>query len=311
MDLYLESFDVCELIRNIKEVVKPLVDRKGNRLEIFCGEEVGKMTADLTKVRQSLFNLLSNAAKFTENGSIVLKVSKEADDWIRFEVKDTGIGMEPAQIEHLFQSFTQADPSTTRKYGGTGLGLSITKHFCEMMGGSIEVQSQPSVGTTFIIRLPVNVQLTLSNKEEKKGSDEEISIKSDENTSLGDVLIIEDDKVTMELMKRVLEKEGFRVYLAANGKEGINLARQIHPDVITLDVMMPDLDGWSVLTLLKSDAELAEIPIIMVTIVDDRSTGYALGASDYLVKPVDRERLITAIKPMSLLVISMMRRCLL
>ncbi len=202
------------------------------------------------------------------------------------------------QIANLFQPFTQADPSTTRKYGGTGLGLSITKKFCEMMGGSVTVESHVQQGTRFSIRLPGEVKLSAQGKPLVT----EITQQPYEPDlppmvlAQGKILVIDDEPSTLELMARYLVREGFSVFRAVNGLEGLNLARQIKPDVITLDVMMPEMDGWSVLSMLKADPDLADVPVIMVTMLDDRNMGFTLGAMDYLIKPIDRNRLIALVK---------------
>ncbi|MDP3183908.1 MAG: response regulator, partial [Anaerolineales bacterium] len=241
-----------------------------------------------------MFNLLSNACKFTENGTITLKVSREligGVDWIKFSVSDTGIGMAPDQMEKLFQPFVQGDASTPRKFGGTGLGMTITHRFCQMMGGEISAASEPGGGTTFTIRLPARVKVQppaaapLSEPPEPMVSE-----------GLSTVLVIEDDPDTRDLLKRFLSKDGFRVKTVAEGEEGLRLARELQPDVITLDVMMSGLDGWAVLTELKADPALADIPVVMLTIVDNKNLGYALGASDYLTKPIQRERLLAVLE---------------
>jgi PAS domain S-box-containing protein len=289
MDLFLESFAISRVIEDVVNTIKPLVEKNANTLQVHCAADLGAMHADLTKVRQSLFNLLSNACKFTEKGTVTLEASRElvgGVDWIKFSVSDTGIGMAPDQMEKLFQPFVQGDASTSRKFGGTGLGMTITHRFCQMMGGEISAASEPGVGTTFTIRLPARVKVQppaaapLIEPPEPMAS---------EGSST--VLVIEDDPATRDLLKRFLNKDGFRVKTVAEGEEGLRLARELQPDVITLDVMLPGLDGWAVLTELKADPALADIPVVMLTIVDNKNLGYALGASDYLTKPIQRERL--------------------
>jgi PAS domain S-box-containing protein len=294
MDLFLESFGISRVIEDVVSTVRPLVEKNANTLRVHCAADLGTMHADLAKVRQSLFNLLSNACKFTENGTITLEVSREligGVDWIKFIVSDTGIGMAPDQMEKLFQPFIQGDASTSRKFGGTGLGMTITRRFCQMMGGEISASSEPGGGTTFSIRLPAQVKVhppaaaPLSEPPEQMVSE-----------GLSTVLVIEDDANTRDLLKRFLNKDGFRVQTVSEGEEGLRLARELQPDVITLDVMMPGLDGWAVLTELKADPALAEIPVVMLTIVDNKNLGYALGASDYLTKPIQRERLLAVLE---------------
>jgi signal transduction histidine kinase/DNA-binding response OmpR family regulator len=294
MELYLETFSVADLVRDITAVVRPLADKKANRLEVRCDGEAGAMRADLTKVRQALFNLLSNACKFTEAGTVSLAVARETADtaeWVRFVVSDTGIGMTPEQMERLFQEFAQADAAVARTYGGTGLGLALSRRLCRMMGGDITVASESGRGSTFTIRLPAAVP------------DSKPAIPIQANAAAETVpggattvLVIDDDAAVRDLMQRVLAKEGFRVVTAASGETGLDLAKAIRPHAITLDVIMPSMDGWAVLAALKVDPEVADIPVIMLTIVDDKTMGYALGAADYLTKPVDRDRLIRVLQ---------------
>jgi signal transduction histidine kinase/DNA-binding response OmpR family regulator len=295
MDLYLETFSVRDTVRDVSTTMQPLVDKNSNNLVIEIDPAIETMHADLTKVRQGLFNLLSNACKFTKEGAIVLSVRHErvdGTDWISFHVKDSGIGMTPQQAAKVFEAFTQADASTTRKYGGTGLGLTITRKFCELMGGSIHVESELGKGTTFTIRLPREVapQKTAPPSTAPPRSRPPAA---DRNSpaAAASVLVIDDDPVMQDLMKTFLTKEGYRVTVAPGGEEGLRSARASRPDVITLDVAMPHMDGWSVLSQIKADPSLADIPVILVTMVDDKSMGYALGATDYMTKPIDRERL--------------------
>ena len=294
MDLFLESFGISRVIEDVVSTIRPLVEKNANTLQVHCAADLGTMHADLTKVRQSLFNLLSNACKFTENGTITLEASREligGVDWIKFSVSDTGIGMAPDQMEKLFQPFVQGDASTSRKFGGTGLGMTITHRFCQMMGGEISAVSEPGGGTTFTIRLPARVKVQppaaapLTEPPEPMVSE-----------GLSTVLVIEDDPATRDLLKRFLSKDGFRVKTVSEGEEGLRLARELQPDVITLDVMMSGLDGWAVLTELKADPALADIPVVMLTFVDNKNLGYALGASDYLTKPIQRERLLAVLE---------------
>jgi PAS domain S-box-containing protein len=294
MELYLETFDVAEMLRSVVDTVQPMVEKNGNTLEVCCSEDLGTMHADLTKVRQALLNLLSNAGKFTENGTIVLEAAREEVDakvWVVLSVRDNGIGMTPEQVAKLFQPFTQADTSTTRKYGGTGLGLTISRHFTQMMGGDVVVQSELGRGTTFTIRLPEQFSAPHPVADTAEQAWPETG-----TGPRGQVLVIDDDPTVRDMLRRTLAKEGFRIQYAAGGKEGLELARRLKPDAITLDVMMPGMDGWNVLAALKSDPELAEIPVVMVTIVDNKNLGFSLGASDYLTKPIDRKRLAAILK---------------
>jgi PAS domain S-box-containing protein len=295
MDLFLETFDVALMIQDAAMTIQPLVEKNYNTLAIHCADDLGTMRADLTKVRQSLFNLLSNACKFTAQGTITLAVSRETVDeavWLTFRVADTGIGMTPEQMGKLFQAFVQADASTTRQYGGTGLGLTITQRFCQMMGGDITVESALGQGSTFTIRLPAAVtdpKAAVAPRVEALPASALPASALPAGTPT--VLVIDDDSTVHDLMQRFLHREGLRMATATSGEEGLRLARALRPAAITLDVMMPGMDGWAILTALKADPLLADIPVIMLTIVDDKNLGYALGAADYLTKPVDWDRL--------------------
>jgi signal transduction histidine kinase/CheY-like chemotaxis protein len=295
MDLYLETFDVAAMVQAVASTIQPLVERNANTLGIRCAPDVGSMHADLTKVRQALFNLLSNACKFTTGGTIDIDVRREPDGWLVFVVSDSGIGMTPEQCARVFESFTQADPSIAAKYGGTGLGLTITSKFCEMMGGSIAVQSEAGKGTAFTVRLPADVQDRRTDTT-AVGTNQPAAAPDRATPAPMTALVIDDDPVVRDLMQSFLGKEGYRVLAAANGEEGLRLARELHPSAITLDVIMPGLDGWSVLSQLKSDPELAETPVILLTITDNKNMGYALGASDYLTKPIERDRLLATLR---------------
>jgi signal transduction histidine kinase/CheY-like chemotaxis protein len=298
MDLYLESFDVAQMIQGVATTIQPLVEKNANHLDVRCATELGTMRADLTKVRQMLFNLLSNSSKFTSGGFISLEVWRDAaPDVVVFRVRDSGIGMAPEQVERVFDSFTQADASIAAKYGGTGLGLTITRKFCEMMGGSITAESEPRRGTVFTIRLPAEVP---ERKTEAKAVPDAPGVQavlsaSSEQTPMT-ALVIDDDPVVLDLMQTFLGREGYRVVSASTGEEGLRLAREVRPNAITLDVIMPGLDGWSVLTALKSDPDLADTPVILLTITDNKSMGYALGASECLTKPIERDRLLATLE---------------
>jgi len=292
MELYLESFDVAGLVGDIAAVIQPLAAKNTNHLEVRCPDDIGAMRADLTKVRQALFNLLSNACKFTEQGTVSLAVAREAGDgrnWMVFSVSDTGIGMTAEQLAKLFEAFTQADAATNRRFGGTGLGLALSRRLCRMMGGDVTVESEAGRGSTFTIRLPAYVADAVDEPAATAAVESALP-------GPGTVLVIDDEAAVRDLMQRFLTKEGFRVVTAHGGEEGLRQARELRPDAITLDVMMPGMDGWAVLSALKADPDVADIPVVMLTIVDDRNLGYALGASDYLTKPIDRERLVTVLK---------------
>ena len=285
-DLIPETFDIVGVVQDVVTTIQPLAQKNANVLKVRCPPDLGTMYADLTKVRQSLFNLLSNACKFTEQGTICLDVSRaitEGRDWVTVEVTDSGIGINAEQMARLFEPFSQADPSTTRKFGGTGLGLAITRRFCQMMGGDIDVSSKMDQGSVFRIRLPIELA--------PSGESGSVAANPETQRRRGDtVLVIDDDPAAREILKRFLVEKGFRVETASDGEEGMQLAKKVRPLVITLDVVMPRKDGWAVLAALKADPELADIPVIMVTVVDEQNVAYTLGASDYLTKPINWNR---------------------
>jgi signal transduction histidine kinase/DNA-binding response OmpR family regulator len=291
MDVLVEEFAVADLIEQVHSVIEPLIAKNANALEVIGAPDLGTMRSDQTKLRQSLLNLLSNAAKFTERGRITLAARRMAGpdgDRLQFVVSDTGIGMAPEQLQGLFQAFSQARSSTARDYGGTGLGLAITRHFCRLLGGDVAVESTPGKGSTFTLILPAvcpaaTPEVTTSSAPARRAD------------ALGTVLIIDDEKPAHELLERELAGAGYHILHAAGGREGLKLAKQARPDVITLDIIMPDLDGWSVLKALKADPELCDIPVVLVTIMGDRDLGFALGAADYITKPFDREVLMRAV----------------
>jgi PAS domain S-box-containing protein len=305
MDLYLERFELKDMLDEAVSTVTPLMAKNNLDFQAEYNDELGIVRADLTKVRQALFNLLSNAAKFTHDGQVALRAKRyerEGNDRISIEVQDNGIGIPPEKLAELFEEFTQADVSTTRKYGGTGLGLAISRRFCQMMGGDITVESEAGKGSTFTIDIPAQVDAMESARA--LVDDEADAVAATDSAGAGSavagdgdlVLVIEDDADSRKLLARILEKEGYRVALAANGQAGLDMAARLSPSVITLDVMMPGKDGWSVLRSLKADDKLRHIPVVMVTIVADKGMGYALGADDYLTKPVDRELLVHVLK---------------
>jgi PAS domain S-box-containing protein len=312
MTLYLEEFAVPAMIDEVTATIRPLVEKNANRLVVSCPPELGTMRADVTKVRQTLFNLLSNAAKFTHEGRIDLSVSPLVRDGVpclAFRVADSGIGMTPAQVGKLFQAFVQADASTTRKYGGTGLGLAISRKFCQLMGGDITVSSEVGKGTVFTAILPLRVPEPAATQAPFAAGAPALTTAAPETAAsrppLGGapasgapvpadaplVLVVDDDPAVVDLLSRNLAREGYRVRFALNGRDALALARELRPRLVTLDVMMPSMDGWSVLTALKADPVTRAIPVVMISIVEDKQLGFALGAADYLTKPIDRTQL--------------------
>lgn len=286
MELFLETFSVEKLVKDALAVAKPVLDKSGNQLRCEIAAQAGTMVGDLVKLRQVLFNLLGNAAKFTEKGVIILTVTSESKpdgEWVRFCVSDTGIGMLPEQLNRLFTPFNQADSSISSKYGGTGLGLAISRHFCQMMGGDIHVESVFGQGSRFTVELPRKIAQPLA-------SDTHLAEDTKENYS-STLLVIDDDATTGDLMERGLADSHVRIVRAASGEEGMQKAAELQPDVIVLDVFMGDIDGWEVLARLKSIPELGHIPVIMVTVADEKKKAFSLGVAEYLVKPADRSEL--------------------
>lgn len=303
--LEIADFELPPFVQGVVEMAAPLLKKNGNQLQVDVGESLGAMCADETRVRQILLNLLGNACKFTEKGTITFRVTREENDesdWINFIVVDTGAGMTSDQMAGLFKPFYRVDNSTSRRQGGTGLGLSITKMLCEQMGGSVVAQSEPDKGSTFTVRLPAQTPTEAGAAVEsselrssgvfkrREGSNGLPPLKRDV------VLVVDDNAMIRELMESFLRREGFRVYTAASGEEGIRIARELRPGTVTLDVVMPGMDGWAVLAALKNDARTYDIPVIMVTIAEDRSRGFSLGAADYLTKPIDWARLNTILR---------------
>jgi signal transduction histidine kinase/ActR/RegA family two-component response regulator len=299
MGLHLENFDISQMIEEMVATLHPALSKNSNVIHVRLANELGAMRADITKVRQILYNLLSNACKFTDHGAISVDVDRSTEDnqdWIRFRVTDTGIGITAKQKRNLFQEFTQADVSIARKYGGTGLGLAISYRYVRLMKGRISVESVPDQGSVFTVHLPAKgTTEPIEAAQPEKPNDvpaASVEVKPNQDT----VLVIDDDSVVRDLMSRFLTRLGFHVVAAASGEEGLRLAKQVNPLVITLDVIMPNCDGWAVLNKLKADPGLAAIPVIMVTVVDNESMGFELGASNYMIKPVDRDRLAVLIE---------------
>jgi len=293
MELHLETFAVQPLVGDVVKTIETMAAKNGNRMLVECTPDLGNMRADQIRVRQALLNLVSNANKFTEHGTVTISSRREQHDgrdWIVVAVTDTGIGMTSEQMGRLFQEFAQADSSTTRKYGGTGLGLAISRRFCQTMGGDISVESEVGRGSTFTLKLPAIVDAA--------DADAPVPLAPLRSRTAGEapegplVLVIDDDQTVREVVARFLEREGFRVAQAEGGREGLRLLRELHPAAVTLDVMMPDLDGWTVLAAIKGDPEIEETPVVLMTILDEKNRGYALGATDYLIKPVNREQLV-------------------
>jgi CheY-like chemotaxis protein/nitrogen-specific signal transduction histidine kinase len=282
MELYVETIDVQQFIEEVIATIQPMARKNENEIIVDIEPGIRTLDTDIVKMRQGLFNLLSNACKFTKKGTVALLVRRERHEqlYMTFSVVDTGLGITQEQLDKLFEPFSQADPSTTRLFGGTGLGLSLSRTLAEMMGGGLKAQSHEGQGSRFTLRLPIPESNDVARLPEPVA---------------GTVLVIDDDPSVLELMERHLEKEGFNIVTASDGEEGLELARELKPLAITLDVLMPGMDGWEVLSALKADERTADIPVLMLTILEGREKGFALGAAEYLTKPIDRSRLVRAL----------------
>jgi signal transduction histidine kinase/CheY-like chemotaxis protein len=294
IELYPESLDIRQLLMDMEATAKPLVVKNANRFEHEQLNELGEAFVDQTKLRQVVLNLLSNAAKFTNHGLVRVTAERSRQgntDWLVVSVNDSGIGMTEEQLESVFDPFSQADASTTREYGGTGLGLSISRKFCELMGGTLTAQSEKGTGSTFTLRIPTGTQPSVPGQV---GPGLTSGVPGEKEAAC--VLVIDDDVHVRDLMQRLLSREGYNVIVASNGEQGVELAREARPDVITLDVLMPGQDGWSVLNQLKADPDLANIPVVMQSILDEPNKAFTLGASDYLTKPIKRSEIIDVVR---------------
>jgi signal transduction histidine kinase/CheY-like chemotaxis protein/HAMP domain-containing protein len=299
MEVFVEEVDIASLLDEVKAIIAPLVVKNGNTLELDVAQDIGSMRTDRTKVKQSLLNVLSNASKFTDNGKLTLAVKRLESDpsMVQMTISDTGIGMSPEQLGRLFQAFSQADASTTKKFGGTGLGLAITRHFCRLLGGDIGVASQVGQGSTFTISLPdLAAEPHQATTPLESAPDAPRKSPTDTASRAITVLVVDDDPAARDLLTTNLRREGYRTVQARGGEEALELARKLHPDAITLDVLMPKTDGWAVLGALKADTELCDIPVIMVTVAPDRGIGLSLGAAEVMTKPVDRAALTSLLR---------------
>jgi signal transduction histidine kinase/CheY-like chemotaxis protein/putative methionine-R-sulfoxide reductase with GAF domain len=312
MTLLIEDFDLVALLKEVGSTVLPLIAKNKNVFEISVDEKIGIVHSDLTKLRQIVLNLLSNASKFTQQGRVTLRAQRvriDDVDYINIEVADTGIGISETQLSRLFQEFAQADPNTTRKYGGTGLGLALSRRLCKLLGGGITVESSVGKGSTFTIRVPASISdgapVILDSKLEPARQQAApaspitpLPVNQMPMDQMGTrfVLAIDDDPATRDLLTRSLAGNNVTVVPAVDGEEGLLVARALQPDVIILDILLPGIDGWAVLTEIKADPDIAHTPVIVLSIVDERDKCLALGASEYLTKPIDSERLTELVR---------------
>ena len=293
MTTFCETVDISAVVDEVRATVTPLIQKNNNKLVIDVAPEIGTIYSDLTKLRQTLFNLLSNASKFTEGGTITLSAAPGTDsDTVVFKVTDTGIGMTPEQLSKLFQAFTQADASTTRKYGGTGLGLAISRKFCQLLGGDITVESTENVGSTFIVTLPRTAPVVTETPDKDAALPAAVIAENSANPDGRPVVVaIDDDPDMLTLLSRNLTREGYAVVTASTGQEGVRLVNELRPVAVTTDILMPGMDGWMVMDAIKSNPATSQIPVILVSVSDTRDMGVSLGAFEFVSKPVDWSRL--------------------
>jgi len=280
-----ETFDLTAVVREAASTIASLLSKNSNTLTLNLPDRLTVYT-DPTKVRQVLINLLGNSCKFTKSGSISVTAGQEEQTGcVLVSVEDSGIGIPNELIELLFEPFVQADASTTRKYGGTGLGLPISRRFSRMLGGDLTVVSLPDIGSTFTMKIPLNYEPPQINDESAVATMDSVPDFPLHGEDL--VVIIDDDSNTCELLSRMLNKLGLRTIECNSGKAGIAAMKRYHPALVTLDVQMTGMDGWTILTNLKSDPELSSIPVFLVTIVDEKPRGLKMGATEYFTKPLN------------------------
>lgn len=285
MPVHAEPFDPVDLVEQTVSGVRPLFDKKNLDLLVYASTGLPEIRSDRNKVQQVLLNLLSNALKFTESGRVSISVEYDpANNSVAFSVTDTGIGIDNNNIDRIFDQFRQVDGSTARKYGGTGLGLSISKKIATVLDGRITVQSEEGKGSTFTLTVPVSY--------EEKGIEPTIT-----KTAGGKLIVaIDDDSDVLKVLTDSLESEGYNVVACTDGDMGIRKIKELSPYAVTLDIMMPYRDGWSVLRELKSNPNTKDVPVIIVSIIDDRSRGYQLGVNDYIVKPFKRQDILASLQ---------------
>ncbi|OUR96921.1 hypothetical protein A9Q84_11335 [Halobacteriovorax marinus] len=291
METNIEEFEVVSELESIANIVQPLATKGHNKFEYFIDSELDHMNSDVTKLKQIILNFLSNAFKFTKDGKIILnakKVNFQEGQALFVEVIDTGIGMSKDHLDKIFDSFTQADSSMTRKYGGTGLGLSISKKFVEMLGGVIEAKSVEGVGSTFSMTVPLNLESAILNWEERQPERTKVPFTKILGNELT-ILIIDDQERMHDITRKSFQDFEYRFLSAYDGETGIAMAREQHPDIILLDIEFPGISGWDILNILKNDEQLADIPVIMATVSGDKNTAFSLGASGFLQKPIEHE----------------------
>lgn len=296
MTVHNEWFDSGSVLQELTMAVTPLAEKNGTQIHLHIADNLPLINSDLIKFRQTFINLLSNACKFTSGGHIIIwaqTLTIDGTAYAHYQVSDTGIGMNPKQLEGIFDAFTQADSTINRDYGGTGLGLAICRQFVELMGGNITVSSEPNNGTTFKVNLPINVEIKAPGIADSKQKKSVGKSRFHHNPT---ILVVDDDPVHLNLINHYLMRENCQVVLAESGRKGISLCQEILPDIIILDLLMPDVDGWTVLSVLKENPQTENIPIILVSSLEEEELGVELGATTFLPKPVDPKKLMDALQ---------------
>ncbi|HEX8130150.1 MAG TPA: response regulator [Pyrinomonadaceae bacterium] len=309
MKVHREHFDLAEMVQGTFGELQSLAEQKGIGYKLRIADHLPVAFTDPLRVRQVVINLLSNAIKFTAEGAVEAELMPWGETEFRFIVRDTGVGIDEHALSLIFERFRQVDGSMTRVVGGAGLGLSIVRQIVGLLGGHIEVTSERERGSTFVVTLPLvgpepGLPESLAAATFRKSPPATAAAAAGathesppaEEDALPLVLIIEDDMDAAALLSETISRAGYRVRVARDGTTGLQLACELEPSAVTLDVMMPGMDGWRVLQTLKSDRRMAQIPVIVCSIVDSRPLGYRLGASDYLLKPVEPEKLLTTLR---------------
>ncbi len=286
MELHLESVDLGSVIQDVRATIEPLALSKSIALNTEAKREIS-LIADSAKVKQMLLNLVSNAIKFTPNGGRIDIRIRRLESWVEIAVSDSGIGIAKEDLERLFTEFQQLDAGPGRQQEGTGLGLALTRRFAELHGGQVIVESEVGKGSTFTLRLPLQ---TPARRPAARAAPPAVAT-TDPSRPL--VLVVDDNPQAAEILSRYLHAGGFGTAVARTGPEALRMARELKPAAITLDILLPQVDGWEVLNRLKADEATQNIPVVVVSVVDNPSLGRALGALDYFVKPVDGKALLS------------------
>ena len=285
VDLEVTAVDLDDLVATVVRTIEPLAERRRNHFTVERSGTLGTIATDATKLRQILLNLLGNACKFTEDGHVRLAVARDALG-THFTVSDDGVGVAEDDLERIFEPFSRGSSTPSREFPGTGLGLPISRHFASFLGGTLTVASALGAGTTFT--------LTLRHAPAPAAASTESPAET--GNVRATVLVVDDDADARRLLQLCLERGGHRVVTAASADEGLALARRVRPGVVLLDLLMPGRDGWATLAALQTDPVLARTPVIIVSTIDARDIGFALGVDGYVTKPVDRALLLEVVE---------------